>query len=207
VTLGQVVASAGSAGQRGDILTIWGVQAGDNGQVRVDVGDHRPCCDEAQASQHQWRTYGWNGTAFTQTGGPTSFGANPKVTDLSATSPDLAMTKQADGTWRGTLKVTVRNATAFATPGQIRLYTGVPGTWQATASGCTLAPDGTQPLECTLPAVAGHASRTATLTLTAPAGTLEARCQLWVSAVDPDGASYPDVNPDRGPATVPVTKG
>lgn len=206
VTLGQVVASAGTAGQQGDILTIWGVEAGDNGQVRVDVGDYRPCCDETQASQHQWRTYGWNGTAFSQTGGPTSFGANPKATDLSATSKGLTMTKQTDGTWRGTLSVTVRNAAAFVTPGQVRLMVGVPGTWTATASGCTLAPDGTQPIECTLPAVAKRAARTVTLTLTAPTGNLDARCQLWVASVAPGGAGYPDVNRDKGETQVTVTK-
>ena len=206
VTLGQVVASAGTAGHRGDILKIWGVEAGDNGQVRVDVGDYRPCCDQAQASQHQWRTYGWNGTAFTQTGGPVSFGANPKVTDLSATGKGLTMTKQADGTWRGTLSVTVRNAAAFGTPGPVRLMIGVPGTWTATPSGCTLPTYGSQPIECTLPAVAKHAGRTVTLTLTAPAGDLDARCELWVASVDPHGASYPDVNPDKGATNVPVTK-
>ena len=205
VTLGQVVASAGTAGHHGDILTIWGVESGDNGRVRVDVGDYRPCCDEAQASQHQWRTYGWNGTAFTQTGGPTSFGANPKATDLNATSKGLTMTKQADGTWRGTLSVTVRNATAFGTPGQVDLWVSVPDTWKATTSGCTLAPD-VLPLECTLTALAKHDSRTVTLTLTAPAGALKASFQLGVKSVNPDGASYPDVNPDKAPTTVTVTK-
>jgi len=205
VTLGQVVASAGTAGHPGDILTVWGVEAGDNGQVRVDVGDYRPCCDQAQASQHQWRTYGWNGAAFTQTGGPVSFGANPNVTDLSATAPGLTMTKQADGTWRGTLSVTVHNAAAFVTPGPVRLLIDVPDTWTATASGCTVD-HGISPFACTLPAVAQHAGRTVTLTLTAPAGVLDAQCHLWVASVDPHGASYPDVNPDKGATTVPVTK-
>jgi hypothetical protein len=39
VTRGKVVASAGNLGRNGaDIMTIWGIAAGDNGQVRVDVG-------------------------------------------------------------------------------------------------------------------------------------------------------------------------
>jgi hypothetical protein len=71
VTLGQVVASAGSQGREGvDIMTIWGIATGDNGRVRVDVGEYRPCCAAAQASQHQWRAYGWNGRTFTQTADP-----------------------------------------------------------------------------------------------------------------------------------------
>jgi hypothetical protein len=206
VTLGQVVASSGTAGKPGDILTVWGVEAGDTGQVRVDVGDYRPCCDEAQASQHQWRTYGWNGSAFTQTGGPTSFGPNPKVTDLSVTGKRLTMIRRADGTWHGILTVTVHNAAAYVTPGRVRLMVGVPGTWTATASGCTLSPDGTQPIECTLPALAKRAGRTVTLTFTAPAGSLDTLCQLWVASVNPDGAGYPDAHPDKGPTTMPVTE-
>jgi hypothetical protein len=207
VTLGQVVASAGTAGHPGDILTVWSVQAGDSGQVRVDVGDYRPCCAQAQASQHQWRTYGWNGTAFTQTAGPTAFGPNPNVTDLRATTPGLTMTKQADGTWHGKLTVILHNAGGFATPGRVQLLIGVASNWQVTVSGCTLDKNSVQPVGCTLPALAKGADRTVTLTFKAPAGALDAQCQLWTSSINQDGAVYPNVNPDvDNSVKVPVTQ-
>jgi hypothetical protein len=113
VSLGRVVGSAGNLGKEGhDIETIWAVRAGDDGQVQVDVGEYRPCCDAIQASQHQWRTYGWDGERFAQTGGPTSFGPNPKVTDLVVHPDTVHMTRQADGSWKGTLRVTVHNGGA-----------------------------------------------------------------------------------------------
>jgi hypothetical protein len=101
--------------------------------------------------------------------------------------------------------VTVRNATAFVTPGQVQLMIDVPGTWKMTPSGCTLVPH-VQPTPCLLPAIAKHASRTVTVTLTAPAGNLDAQCHLFVSSVTSNGLQYPDVNPAKGATNVPVTK-
>jgi hypothetical protein len=176
---------------------------GADGQIRVDVGEFRPCCAMVQASQHQWRTYGWSGRSFRQTGGPTSFGPNPKFTDLRTTSTGLKMTKQTNGSWKGVLTVTVHNEAGFATPDRVVLRVGVPGSWKATATGCTVGQG--QPLPCALPAVAKGADRTVTVTLTAPAGSLPTSAQLYVDSETEGGGAYP-AKTVRPPTNVPVSQ-
>jgi hypothetical protein len=207
VTLGKVVGSAGNTGKQGtDIMTVWSVAAGDNGQVRVDVGEYRPCCESAQASQHQWRAYGWDGTRFTQTGGPTTFGPNPNVTDLTVTADPLTMTKQGDGSWAGTLRVTIHNAAKFPVPGRLRFALDLDPAWVAQPDAdCHFTP-GEQPLSCTVPGIAAGTDRVLTIQLTAPAGPLATRCDVYAGAVTADGLGYPDRKP-RVSATVPVTAG
>lgn len=110
VTLGQVLQTPSGGDEGVGIWKVWGVQATDDGRIRIDVGEYWPCCGvPAELPQHQWRTYGWDGRRFVQTGGPTRFGPNPKIIDIAPTADDVVMTQQADGTWRGTLTVKVRN--------------------------------------------------------------------------------------------------
>jgi hypothetical protein len=208
VTLGKVVGSAGNTGRQGtDIMTIWAVKAAGNGQIRVDVGEYRPCCEAAQASQHQWRTYGWNGNRFTQTGGPTAFGPNPNVTDLAVTGDRLTMVKQGDGSWAGTLRVTIHNAATFATPGKLRFMLDVDASWQAQpGTDCRFTP-GESPRSCTLPGIGAGANRVLTIQVAAPAGPLSTRCTVYAVAVDANGAGYPDRKPDGPPPTVQVVEG
>jgi hypothetical protein len=206
VTIGQVVGSAGNTGRQGvDIMTIWGIEAGDNGQVRVDVGEYRPCCDEAQASQHQWRVYGWNGTAFTQTSGPTAFGPNPNVTDLVVTAAPLTMVKQPNDSYLGTLHVTIHNAARYPTPGQLEFAIGVPNSWvvqPVAGSACQL--DGAQPQSCRLPVLAAGADRVIDLQISVLPGADRGSCTLYRHAVDANGLAYPDRAPGAG-TTVQVT--
>ncbi|MER7004516.1 hypothetical protein ABT297_15910 [Dactylosporangium sp. NPDC000555] len=192
VTLGKVVGSAGNTGKEGsDIMTIWAIKAGDNGQVRVDVGEFRPCCEMAQASQHQWREYGWNGSRFTQTGGPAEFGPNPKVTDLVITADRLIMTKQSDGSWAGTLRVNIHNAAKVATPGKVWFGLSIDAGWQSQpGTDCPLNHD--SPQNCTLPGIGAGADRSLTIRLTAPAGSLSTNSSLYAHAVDANGLVYPD---------------
>ena len=208
VTLGEVVGSAGNTGKNGsDIMTIWGVEAGDNGQVRVDVGEYRPCCSMAQASQHQWRTYGWDGKRFTQTGGPTTFGPNPNVTDLVVTADRLTMTKQADCSWSGTLRVTIHNAAAFAIPGKLQFELDIDPSWQAQpGTECRFTP-GDTPLSCTLPSIGAGANRVLSIQLNAPAGSLSTHCVVYADAIDANHAAYPDRKSGVTSATVQVVEG
>ncbi|GAA2374871.1 hypothetical protein [Dactylosporangium salmoneum] len=193
VTLGQVVGSAGNTGKQGaDIETIWAIQAGENGQVRVDVGEYRPCCDAAQASQHQWRTYGWNGSAFTQTGGPTSFAANPNVTDLSISAERLTMTATGSGSWEGTVKVTVKNNGQFATPGKLRLSFGLPsGLTAQSTPDCTIQP-GVEPVPCLADSVPAGGTRVVTLKISATTQPPASQFDVWAAAADDQGRTYPD---------------
>ncbi|GAA3273880.1 hypothetical protein Dvina_24200 [Dactylosporangium vinaceum] len=194
VTLGRVVRSGGR--ETVDIMTIWAVQAGDNGQVKVDVGEYRPCCEQIQASQHQWRTYGWDGRQFIQTAGPTTWGPNPKVTALVLTGDPVTMVKQADGSRVGTLRLTIRNAAKYTTPGRLWLDPGIPKTWTVTSfSGCQLVAD-YEPVNCSSAALPAGASRVVTVEVAAPAGgsPISADLRPLVGARDGDaGLWYPDV--------------
>ncbi|MFI7603922.1 hypothetical protein ACIBTV_02215 [Micromonospora sp. NPDC049366] len=86
VTLGRVI------GTREDMddITAFSVEAG--GVVRVQVADIQPCCGTpAWSPQRQWRTYKWTGERFDQTSGPTRFGADPRLTDLTLSAGDLRL--------------------------------------------------------------------------------------------------------------------
>ncbi|MEV8515064.1 hypothetical protein [Dactylosporangium sp. NPDC051484] len=211
VTLGKVVGSAGNTGtERLDIMTIWAIAAGDNGQVRVDVGEYRPCCSMAQASQHQWRTYGWNGNRFTQTGGPTTFLPNSNITDLVITADRPTMTKQSDGSWTGTLRVTIHNTAKFATPGKMRFSIRLDNGWGAQLGTECRDVINDDPLGCTLPSLAAGANRVLTIQLTAGsafASLANSRCDVYTGAVDANGADYPDRNWSDNAATVQVIEG
>jgi len=58
---------------------------------------------------HQTRTYGWNGSAFVQTGGPTSFSSHDKPTDLSLRIDGVTWGSPQGGFRTGIAKVTVTN--------------------------------------------------------------------------------------------------
>ncbi|MFI5915675.1 hypothetical protein [Dactylosporangium sp. NPDC051541] len=202
VTLGRVVASLGLSGREGtDIMTIWAVAAGDNGQVRVDVGEYRPCCGMAQASQHQWRTYGWNGTRFTQTGGPATFGANPLVTDLVITADKVTMTKAADGSRTGTMKVKLHNAAKFATPGRLQFSLRIDPAYQTDAGAdCQLGTEDSR--SCWLSGLAAGADRIITIKLALSSGQLTA-CGIYANAVSDGDGAYPSRKQD-GELTVQI---
>ena len=118
-TLGQV------ARQTGPVKTICDVRTGTNGVVEVKVGDFpTPLrCLEPPAPfvAFQWRGYGWNGTRFVQTGGPTTFPVNQRVSDLSVTSTDLVFAAPAGGVRHGLITVTIRNLGPTAMPYKVVL--------------------------------------------------------------------------------------
>ncbi|RAN97966.1 hypothetical protein GAR05_03492 [Micromonospora saelicesensis] len=56
------------------------------GSVEVRVADIVPCCGTPEyLRREQVRTYRWNGQRFSQTDGPTTFGGDPRLTDLRMT--------------------------------------------------------------------------------------------------------------------------
>lgn len=211
VTLGQVLESPGEGEEGVAIWRIHGIEAAPGGQIRVDVGDYFPCCGTApDLPQHQWRTYGWDGRRFTQTGGPTAFGPNPKVTDLRLAADDLVMTKQADGTWRGRLTFTVRNAGPVGADIDLNIWSetrlaATGGGW----TGWLNPPDGSDLVAAgrVVADLAVGASRTVTLDFTSaarPSGTLDVR----TSHVDGTGhRSYPDKNSDDNRIRVAIRAG
>jgi hypothetical protein len=208
VTVGQVLATQYSGRDGVDIRKVWAIQAAPDGQIQVDVGDYQPCCAVSpDLPQHQWRTYGWDGQRFTQTGGPRAFGPNPNVTDLTVQPGDLVMTQQAGGGWRGTLRITYRNAGPFPTRVELNVFgqgvrlAGTGGGW----SSCIGVPDGSMPFgaTCTTGTLAAGASHTLTLPVTAtakPSGTLT----VQVGTVDDRGLALADLNNGNNRADIAV---
>jgi hypothetical protein len=101
VTMGRVVGTREGM----DDITDFSVQ--DDGTIRAYVADIQPCCSTPTWSpQRQWRTYAWTGERFGQTAGPTKFGVDPRLTDLTLTAGDLVL-GPADGRGDRTATVTV----------------------------------------------------------------------------------------------------
>ncbi|SCG55146.1 hypothetical protein [Micromonospora inositola] len=101
VTMGRVVGTREGM----DDITAFSVES--DGQIRVHVADIQPCCSTPSwAPQRQWRTYAWIGDRFDQTAGPTKFGVDPRLTDLTLTAGDLVV-GPPDATGKRTGSVTV----------------------------------------------------------------------------------------------------
>jgi hypothetical protein len=89
---------------------IKGVAAGPGGTVALTVGDIVPCCATPLSLElTQVRTFAWNGSAFTQVDGPTTFTADASVADVVVSAPTLNFGAKVNGTRTGTLTLTVRN--------------------------------------------------------------------------------------------------
>ncbi len=116
VTVGQV------AVQTGTIKKICAARAGAAGGVDVQVVDYDiPPSDECTPTAapwaiFQWRSYSLVGGEFRQTGGPTAFPVNPKISHLTVTASDLVFAAPAGGVRHGTITVTVRNVGPSAMP-------------------------------------------------------------------------------------------
>ncbi|MBQ1048759.1 hypothetical protein KBX50_09855 [Micromonospora sp. C51] len=118
VVLGQVARSAKTAPQ-----WLLDAQVTDRGTVRVEMADLAPATDwSLDWSQRQWRDYRWSGTRFTQVDGPTSFGPNPHLADLTVSAGNVTWSApDADGARTGTIAVTVRNLSAVPA-GLVKLH-------------------------------------------------------------------------------------
>ncbi|KKJ94288.1 hypothetical protein [Micromonospora sp. HK10] len=90
-----------------------------DGTVRAHVADIQPCCDTPEWwPQRQWRTYAWTGDRFDQTAGPTKFGTDPRLTDLTLTAGDLVVAPaDTAGKRYATVTVTVTNKGPVDVPG------------------------------------------------------------------------------------------
>jgi hypothetical protein len=112
VTLGTVVATTGQLRAFGTVnesslFDDGAIKVLANGTIQVQVSDIQNCCGSDVAAVWQARTYGWNGHEFRQTGGPTSFPVNPRVTETSLTVGSLVFGPPVDGVRHGTLTITV----------------------------------------------------------------------------------------------------
>ncbi|WP_433648962.1 hypothetical protein ACQP2C_18590 [Micromonospora zamorensis] len=155
VTLGRVVATTIDKPQWLFALDVLG-----DGTVRVQVGDIAPGGGwAAKWSQRQWRGYRWKDDAFAQVSGPTSFGPNPNLADVSVTTGDLVLRVADDGSRTGTATVRIRNR--GTTPvAHVVLRLGVPAVVRADVDGwetCSGVPESVDPIICRLGELAAGA--------------------------------------------------
>ncbi|MGW5582235.1 hypothetical protein [Micromonospora chokoriensis] len=155
VTLGRVVATTIDKPQ-----WLFALDVVADGTVRVQVGDIAPGGGwAAKWSQRQWRGYRWKADAFTQVSGPTSFGPNPNLADVSVTTGDLVLRVADDGSRTGTATVRIRNR-GTAPVAHVVLRLGVPAVVRADVDGwerCSGVPDSVDPIICRLGQLAAGA--------------------------------------------------
>ncbi|MGA5312259.1 hypothetical protein [Micromonospora taraxaci] len=135
VTLGRVVMTTIDKPQ-----WLFALDVVADGTVRVQVGDIAPGGGwSADWSQRQWRSYRWKGDAFAQVSGPTSFGPNPNLADVSVTTGDLVLRTADDGSRTGTATVRIRNR-GTGPVARVGVRLAVPETVRADVDGWELCP-------------------------------------------------------------------
>jgi hypothetical protein len=128
-------------------------------EIRVEVGDWAGSLTANEASHfsvHQWRAYAWNGGAFTQVGGPTTFAPNPNEYALSVAASPLVFGPPRNATRTGTVTLTLRNTgSGLAAPADVTVSVGTytafvaaqstacpGGSWASPAPGIQRCPVG-----------------------------------------------------------------
>jgi len=178
VTLGRVV------GHTDTITYLFDVEGASDGTLRVEVGDRDVCCGEdPRTAEHQWRRYAFDGTAFHQVGGPTSFTpAVPETPVRSSLGGTVVLGTAAGGVRTGQVVLTVTNAGPNPAPGVLVdvVISGQPGrplpkpvtiaVVGVKTSACAPVRDGPAPIDlsCHLPGLKPNESREYTLALAAP---------------------------------------
>ncbi|MEV6491271.1 hypothetical protein AB0M20_22050 [Actinoplanes sp. NPDC051633] len=146
-------------------------------QVDVRVGSYETTFTDgaARLGTSQWRTYGWNGSRFAQTGGPRSFEMSPSAAHLETTVSALAFGPPSGGKQHGVMTVKVRNTGSAAV--HPTLLVRLVEVQAVTAKGCSSTDDIS---ECDLGRMAPRSSRTFTFEGDIDAG---ARLELKYSIV------------------------
>ncbi|MEU8423778.1 hypothetical protein AB0C15_23200 [Micromonospora sp. NPDC048835] len=201
VTVGRVV-------RTGDGFDdIRAVEIKGNGSVEVRVADIVPCCGTpTYLRREQVRTYRWDGERFDQTDGPTSFGKDPRLTDLR-----LSMTHERTevpgsvARRKLTIVLTVTNAGPVDAP-QIAIRGFDLETSGADWSKCdpTHAAE-TNNRACLLPGVPAGESRRYTFVQLVPSKTgADAQTRgFWVAHHDAQDREWPDLNREDNSVDLP----
>ncbi len=142
---------------------IWSLEVAATGGVTVDMSDMQACCETPHLLEiHQRRTYGWNGSGYVQTGGPTTFISHGRPDSFQFTlvqaTPRGAVYQAPDGTPTQNVAVTlsITNTGAYQSQ-QLAI-------WDGLACICQ-----TGPAFEMIPGLAPGASETVTLVLQRPA--------------------------------------
>jgi hypothetical protein len=148
--------------------------------VLVRVGDEATTHTDGSRSLgvFQWRTYGWDGAKFHQTGGSTSFTADQAASHLTTTVPSLVFGAPSGGRRTGTMTVTVRNSGSQSARQVSLLMALVDAGPLAELTGCPVVSSGDARVpNCQIGTLAAGASKTFTLTTSIS----ESDAQYWIA--------------------------
>ncbi|WP_018221976.1 DUF11 domain-containing protein [Salinispora pacifica] len=139
--------------------------------VEVEVADFGENGVPQSLAQHQWRTYSWSGKGFEQSGGPSTFPPNPRMTDLSISGEDLQLSPVGSDRAQGVIRLEVANlGPQQATDPQVRAYLPPGVAVTSPPKGCTTSGGGAH-VTCRLAALAVNGSATLTIPVSAqPSG-------------------------------------
>lgn len=200
VTMGLVT------GHAGDIAWIKGIRAKGTA-VEVEVLDAAGEGVVDGFPQSQWRAYSWSGKGFVQSGGPSAFPPNPRVTDLSISGGDVQFVPDGADTATGTLRLTIGNqGPQRATDPYLRVDLPAKVTITSLPAKCETSktPSGTR-YRCWLPALAAGADSVVNLPLSASQSVLDgAQPSQWDADIvwgftgteTGDGKGWPYPEPD-----------
>jgi hypothetical protein len=153
VTMGSIVRSGDS-----DIAWIDKIRSSATG-VEVNVTDIHEDLMPIDLPQHQWRRYSWTGKGFAQSGGPTAFAPNQKITDLGVTGGQLRL-RQEGANYTGTLTLTVHNHGDHAAQRPRLMVTVIEAQKRRPVEGCVNTRQVVADFQCDLAPLAAGASRT-----------------------------------------------
>ncbi|MEO3771594.1 hypothetical protein [Micromonospora sp. B9E7] len=201
VTVGRVVRTGDGFD---DILAV---EINRNGSAEVRVADIVPCCGTpTYLRREQVRTYRWDGERFSQTDGPTTFGKDPRLTDLRLSmTHELVDVPGADTRRELTTVFTVTNAGPLDAP-QISFrgfdFEPAGGDWpKCDPKHATQTDD----RSCLLPGVPAGGSRRYTFVHLVP-GTPGPDAHIrgfWVSHHDDQDRQWPDLKEDDNSVDLP----
>ncbi|MEU7920633.1 hypothetical protein [Micromonospora zamorensis] len=202
VTVGRVVRTGDGFD---DILAM---EIDQSGSVKVRVADIALCCSTPEyLRREQVRTYRWNGERFSQNDGPTTFGKDPRLTDLRMSmTHELVDAPGTDTRRKLTTVFTVTNAGPTDAP-QVAFESidvGEPagGDW----SRCDPNPSSRYLPSCLLPGIPAGESRRYTFVQLVPGKPgPDARTRYFgVSHYDAQDRSWPDLREDDNKVKFPL---
>ncbi|NIL56460.1 hypothetical protein [Salinispora arenicola] len=128
--------------------------------VEVEVADFGNNGVPLSLAQHQWRAYSWSGKGFVQSGGPTTFPPNPRITDLSISGDDVRLSPVGSNRAKGVIKLEVANLGPGQAPEpQVQVYLPRGTTAASLPKECTASDSGTE-VTCQLAALTAKGSTT-----------------------------------------------
>ena len=140
--------------------------------------------------QHQWRRYSWTGKGFAQSGGPTAFAPNPKITDLGVTGDGPLRLRQEGAFYKGTLRITVHNRGEQTAQRPRLMVTVVEAQKRRPVEGCVNTRQVVADFQCDLAPLAAGASRTVDVPITIRKSLFD---------FEPDPHYYANVSSVSGP--------